>query len=161
MLVANHYSLLSSGTEGARVALGRESLLGKARQRPDLVQKVLDTARRQGLLATYRMVSNRLDALAALGYSSAGIVIAVGENCPDFRPGDRVACAGGDYAYHAEVVFVPHNLAVPVPPEVKLDAAAFATVGAIALQGVRQAELRLGEVAVVIGLGLDLRSKSF
>jgi predicted dehydrogenase/threonine dehydrogenase-like Zn-dependent dehydrogenase len=128
--------------------------LGKARQRPDLVQKVLDTARRQGLLATYRMVSNRLDALTPLGYSSAGIVLEVGETCPDFRPGDRVACAGGDYAYHAEVVFVPHNLVIPVPSGVKLDAAAFATVGAIALQGVRQAEVRLGEVAVVIGLGL-------
>jgi len=152
VLVRNAYSLISSGTERNSVETAQSSWWGKAKKRPELVKQVLENVQREGLLATYRKVQNRLDNFKQLGYSSAGIVIdsAVGE----FRPGDRVACAGAGYAAHAEIIWVPKNLAVKVPEGVDLDEAAFATVAAIALQGVRQAEVHLGDRVVVIGLGL-------
>ncbi len=103
---------------------------------------------------TYRTVMARLEEQSPIGYSSAGIVMAVGELAGGFKPGDRVACGGGDYANHAEIVYVPGTLCVPVPDEVDLDEAAFATVGAIALQGVRQSGAVLGDRVAVIGLGL-------
>jgi predicted dehydrogenase/threonine dehydrogenase-like Zn-dependent dehydrogenase len=152
LLVRNAYSLISSGTERTSVETARASLLGKARSRPDLLRQVLDNAKREGFLATYRKVQNRLDNYKQLGYSSAGVVIE--SSIDEFTAGDRVACAGLGYACHAEVICVPRNLAVKVPETVGLDEAAFATVGAIALQGVRQADVRLGERVVVIGLGL-------
>lgn len=148
------YSLVSAGTERAKLQTAQLSLLGKARARPDQARQVLQSVRTEGLAAAYHKVTNRLDALEPLGYSCAGIVIDVGAEAPEFHTGQRVACAGGGYANHAEINFVPRNLTVPVPEGVGLDAAAFATVGAIALQGMRQAEARLGEVVVVIGLGL-------
>jgi predicted dehydrogenase/threonine dehydrogenase-like Zn-dependent dehydrogenase len=152
LLVRNAYSLISSGTERSSVVTAQSSWWGKARKRPELVKQILDNVKREGFWATYRKVENRLDNYKQLGYSSAGIVVesSVGE----FRPGDRVACAGAGYAAHAEIIWVPKNLAVKVPEGVDLDEAAFATVGAIALQGVRQAEVHLGDRVVVIGLGL-------
>jgi polar amino acid transport system substrate-binding protein len=152
LLVRNAYSLISAGTERTSVETARASWLGKARSRPDLLRQVLDNAKREGFLATYHKVQNRLDNYKQLGYSSAGVVIE--SSIDEFKPGDRVACAGQGYACHAEVIYVPRNLAVKVPETVGLDEAAFATVGAIALQGVRQADVRLGERVVVIGLGL-------
>lgn len=154
ILVQTAYSLVSAGTERAKVQVAQMSLLGKARARPDQAKQVLDAVRAQGLAATYRKVINRLDALEPLGYSCAGKVLEVGADAREFQVGERVACAGGGYANHAEVNFIPRNLAIHVPEQVGLDAAAFATVGAIALQGVRQAETQLGDVVVVIGLGL-------
>jgi len=154
VLVRNRASLVSAGTERLMVELARKSLLGKARDRPDLVRRVLGKVRRDGLMATVETVRSRLDAPVPLGYSSAGTVIAVGEGVSGLRAGDRVACAGAGYASHAEVIFVPQNLAVAVPPEVPAEAAAFTTVGAIALEGLRLARLELGETVAVIGLGL-------
>lgn len=154
VLVRTHYSVISSGTEGMKVREGKLSYLGKARARPDQVKKVLDTVRQQGLLATYHKVMNKLDSLTPLGYSLSGEVIAVGHAVEEFHVGQRVACAGAGYANHAEVNFVPKNLVVPVPDAVSMKEAAFATVGAIALQGFRQAQPQLGETACVIGLGL-------
>lgn len=154
ILVRNHFSLISAGTEGSTVKTARKSLLGKARERPQQVKQVLDTLRQQGLLQTYRAVMKKLDAYSPLGYSSAGIVIEVGEGVSGFQVGDKVACAGGGYANHAEIVSVPENLCVRLPRDADLSLAAFNTLGAIALQGVRQADLRLGESCVVIGLGL-------
>ena len=132
----------------------QKSLLGKARSRPDLVKQVLRKVQQEGPLPTYRTVTNRLDAPQPLGYSSAGVVEAVGAGVTAFSKGDRVACAGAGYANHAEWIVVPENLAVRVPEGVPLEQAAFATLGAIALQGIRVADPTLGETAAVVGLGL-------
>ena len=154
VLVQNAASLISAGTEKAAIALARMSPLKKARTRPDLVRKVLNRVGQEGLLETARNVLNLVSAPIPLGYSCAGIVRAVGEGVTDLRIGDRVACAGYGYATHSEVVVVPRNLVVRVPDQVDFDAAAFVTVGAISVQGVRQADLQIGESVVVIGLGL-------
>ena len=154
ILVRNHFSVVSSGTEAMSLEFARMSMLGKARSRPDLTRQVLRKLREEGPLATYRTVMNRLDSPQALGYSCAGMVESVGEGVAHFAPGDRVACAGAGYANHAEFVVIPENLAAKIPDGVASEHAAFATIGAIALQGVRIANPTLGEIAVVIGLGL-------
>ncbi len=154
VLVATEYSIVSAGTERSKVELARKGLVGKAMARPDQVRKVLESVRREGLQATYHKVMNKLDALSPLGYSTSGRVVAVGAGCERFSVGDLVACGGAGYANHAELVWVRGNLCAAVPPGVDPADAAFATIGAIALHGVRQAEVRLGETVVVIGLGL-------
>ncbi len=154
LLVANHYSLISAGTERQKVEQAKMSYLGKARARPDQLKKVLRSVQVEGLGTTYRKVIARLDQPTPLGYSTAGIVVEVGVDIPDIRVGDRVACAGAEYAHHAELISVPNNLCVPVPEGVDLADAAFTTVGAIALHGVRQSKAQLGDYVMVIGLGL-------
>ncbi|HXY39553.1 MAG TPA: zinc-binding alcohol dehydrogenase, partial [Vicinamibacteria bacterium] len=154
VLVRTAYSVISAGTEGMKVREGKLSLLGKARARPDQVKKVLRTLRQQGPLATFEKVMNRLDSLTPLGYSLAGVVEEVGAEAGEFQRGQRVACGGAECAFHADLVAVPRNLTVPVPDGVSLRHACFATVGSIALQGYRRAEMQLGETAGVIGLGL-------
>ena len=154
VLVKNLYSLISAGTERTKVTTGQSSLLAKAMKRPDLVNLVLDNVKRDGLLNTYQKVIHRLDSPNSLGYSSAGVIIQVSKDVDEFRPGDRVACAGEGYACHAEIVFVPKNLCVPLSPEIDFREAAFSTLGSIALQGVRQAEVGVGDYVAVIGLGL-------
>lgn len=154
VLVRSAASLVSAGTERMVVEFAQKSLVGKARSRPDLVRQILDKARREGLLTALDAAFNRLDQPMPLGYSSAGTVIAAGPGVQGFQPGDRVACAGGGYAVHAETVAVPQNLVVPLPEGVPFDQAAFTTLGAIALHGFRLAEAQLGERVAVIGLGL-------
>ena len=154
ILVRNHYSLVSPGTEGTTVKSARKSLLAKAKERPKEAKAVLEMFRRQGAVATYRAVMKKLDAYSPLGYSCAGEAIAIGEGVKGFAVGDLVACAGVGYANHAEIVAVPENLCVKLRPDADLRAAAFNTLGAIALQGLRQADLRLGESCAIIGLGL-------
>jgi len=154
LLIATRCSLISVGTERMVIEFARKNLLEKARARPDLVRQVLDKAQREGMLTTLESVRSRLDQPLALGYSSAGTVIAVGEGVTDIHVGDRVACAGGGYAVHAEVVSVPNNLVVKLPNSVDFESAAFTTLGAIALHGLRLAEPQLGETVAVIGLGL-------
>lgn len=154
VLVRSAYSVISAGTELMKISESKLSLLGKARARPDQVKKVLQSVRQQGLSATYQKVMNRLDSYTPLGYSLSGTVVEVGSNVTDIRVGQAVACAGNQYAFHAEYNWVPVNLCAPIASGVALDQAAFATVGAIALQGMRQAECELGETACVIGLGL-------
>ena len=154
VLVRAAASLVSAGTERAFVELGRKSLLGKAKERPDLVGKVLEKVKSEGLLSTLQSVREKLDESHALGYSAAGLVVEVGEDVTEFRAGDRVACAGTGYAAHAELLSVPKNLCVRLPDGVDFESGAFATLGAIALQGVRLAEPTLGESVVVVGLGL-------
>jgi len=154
VLVANAYSLISAGTERNTVTTAKKSLLGKARSRPDLVRQVLRVARREGLLETYRMVRNRLDTPIPLGYSSAGYVVGIAEEVEGLRVGDRVACAGTGYASHGEVVFAPKHLVARLPEGVSLADGAYTTLGAIALQGVRQADVSLGDRVGVLGLGL-------
>jgi threonine dehydrogenase-like Zn-dependent dehydrogenase len=153
-LVRTAASLVSAGTERMVVEFAEKSLVGKARSRPDLVRQVLDKARREGLLTTVEAAFNRLDQPMVLGYSSAGTILALGEGLTGFKPGQRVACAGGGYAVHAEYAVVPRNLLVPLPASVEFESAAFATLGAIALHGFRLAEPQVGECVAVIGLGL-------
>ena len=153
-LVRNAVSLVSAGTERMLVEFAGKSLLGKARSRPDLVRQVLDKARREGLLTTLEATFNRLDQPLPLGYSSAGTILALGKELAGFQAGQRVACAGGGYAVHAEYVCVPRNLLVLLPDQVDFEAGAFTTLGAIAMHGFRQAGVQVGERVAVIGLGL-------
>ncbi len=154
VLVQNHYSLISAGTEGSTVKAARKSLIGKAKERPQQVMQVLDVLKKQGPVQTFRAVQKKLDAYSPLGYSSSGEVIAVGEGVTEFNKGDKVACAGVGYANHAEVIAVPINLCVKLEENANLKDASYNTLGAISLQGIRQADLRLGETCAVIGLGL-------
>lgn len=154
VMVRSLYSLVSSGTELMKIGESRLSLLGKARARPDQVKKVLRSMSQQGARATYRKVANQLDSYSPLGYSVCGVVEDVGAGVTALAAGQRVACAGNLYALHAEFNWVPKNLCVPVPDGVSDADAAYATVGAIALQGFRRSEAALGETACVIGLGL-------
>ncbi|HVS21678.1 MAG TPA: bi-domain-containing oxidoreductase [Pyrinomonadaceae bacterium] len=154
VLVRTAASLISAGTERMTVEAGQKSLLGRAVEQPNLVKQVIQKAKSEGVLNTIDAVRSKLGSLVALGYSTAGTVVGLGDGVGGFHVGDRVACAGVGYASHAEVLSVPKNLCVRVPESVSFDAAAFSTLGAIALQGVRLAELTLGESVVVIGLGL-------
>ncbi|HXG92988.1 MAG TPA: bi-domain-containing oxidoreductase [Blastocatellia bacterium] len=154
VLVRTAYSLISAGTERTIVETAQSSLIGKARERPDLVRQVFDTFKREGLRSTYQKVRARLNQMKPLGYSASGEVVAVGLGVKEFQVGDRVACAGAGYASHAEVIFVPKNLCAKIPESASLESACYTTVGAIAMQGVRQSDARLGEAVAVIGLGL-------
>jgi predicted dehydrogenase/NADPH:quinone reductase-like Zn-dependent oxidoreductase len=154
ILVRTAFSAISSGTEKASVEVGRKSLLGKALARPDLVKQVLDYARSNGVKAAHQKVQARLGQFSALGYSCSGLVLEAAAGVNGFQPGDRVACAGSGYASHCEINFVPANLAVRVPDNVDLESASLTTIGAIAVQGVRQANATFGETVAVIGVGL-------
>lgn len=153
-LVRTAASLVSAGTERMLVEFAEKSLVGKARSRPDLVRQVLDKARREGVLGTIEAAFNRLDQPLPLGYSSAGTIVKLGPDLQGFQVGQRVACAGGNYAVHAEYACVPKNLLAPIPEEVSFEAAAFTTLGAIALHGFRQSGVQLGGRIAIIGLGL-------
>jgi predicted dehydrogenase/threonine dehydrogenase-like Zn-dependent dehydrogenase len=154
VLVKTAVSLVSAGTERTLVTFAEKSLLGKARSRPDLVRQVLDKARREGVLTTLEAAFNRLDQPMALGYSSAGTILALGEGVQGLQAGQRVACAGGGYAVHAEYNVVPKNLLAALPENVDFESGAFATLGAIAMHGFRLSEAQIGERVAVIGLGL-------
>lgn len=154
LLVRTEASLISAGTERMVAQLARKGLLGKARARPDLVKKVLTKLQRDGLWATLRSVQQQLDRWMPLGYSCAGEIVAAGPAVRQFRVGQRVACAGAGIANHAEYNAVPELLSAPIPDGVSWEDAAYATLGAIALQGIRNADVRVGEYVVVIGLGL-------
>jgi predicted dehydrogenase/threonine dehydrogenase-like Zn-dependent dehydrogenase len=154
VLVRSLFSLISTGTEMMKVSEAKMSMVGKARARPDQVRKVLDSVAQQGAVATYKKVMNRLDSYTPLGYSLCGVVVEVGRGAEEFRAGQLVAAAGNEFALHAEYNWVPVNLCAAVPKGVSPEHAAFSTVGAIAMHGVRRAEAQLGDTACVIGLGL-------
>lgn len=159
MLVRVASSVVSAGTERASSEFARKSLLQKAKSRPDLVRDVISKVQRDGLFSAIHAVRSRLDQRQCPGYSSAGTVIAVGEGVTDMQSGDRVACAGAGFAVHAEIACVPRLLVARIPSrsagdEVSLDEATFATLGAVALHGIRTAEAKLGDLVAVIGLGL-------
>jgi predicted dehydrogenase len=161
-------SLVSAGTERMLVEFAEKSLVGKARSRPDLVKQMLDKMRREGVLVTLGAAFNRLDQPMPLGYSTAGLIVALGEDdaagatgkvpreagMQGFKVGQRVACAGGGYAVHAEYNIIPRNLLTPLPDSVDFESAAFTTLGAIALHGFRLAGSQIGETVAVIGMGL-------
>lgn len=165
VLVQTFHSLISAGTERMKVNDSKRSYLGMAKARPEKVKQVIEALKQQGLVSTYRKVMNRLDAFTPLGYSLAGQVIAVGSGTSEFRIGDMVACAGAGTANHAEMNWVPFNLCAKLPKMslgangavnnlLPTDLGAFTTCGAIAMQAVRQAEVHVGELVCVIGLGL-------
>lgn len=154
VLVRNHYSVISAGTESGLVDLADKSLIGKAKARPDLAMKVINKAKQDGPISAFQQAMGRLEKREPLGYSSAGTVIAVSEDITEIKVGDRVACAGAGYANHADVAFVPKNLCAKIPENVDFKNACFTTVGSIAMQGVRNADVRVGENVVVVGLGL-------
>jgi len=154
VLVQSLFSLISTGTEIMKMTEAKMSMVGKARARPDQVRKVLDSVAQQGAVTTYKKVMNRLDSYTPLGYSLCGVVTEVGRGAEEFKVGQLVAAAGNEYALHAEYNWIPVNMCVAVPRDVSPEHAAFGTVGAIAMQGVRRAEVQLGETACVIGLGL-------
>lgn len=153
VMLKNLYSVISAGTEGKTVSDARKGYIAKARSRQKEVKMVIDMIKNQGIIDTYKLVMNKLEAASPLGYSCAGEVIKVGENITDIKVGDHVAC-GGNGAFHAEIVTVERNLCVVVPKNVDIEEASFATIAAIAMQGVRQADCNLGESVAVIGLGL-------
>jgi predicted dehydrogenase/threonine dehydrogenase-like Zn-dependent dehydrogenase len=154
ILVQNAASLVSAGTEKKIIELAKMNPLKKAKARPDLVRKLLRRVGQEGIIGTTKTVMNLINMPIPLGYSCAGIVRAVGQGVTSINIGDAVACAGLGHANHAEMVFIPQNLAVRIPKSVSFDEASFVTVGAIAMQGVRQADVRIGENVVVLGLGL-------
>lgn len=153
LLVKNHYSLISAGTESKTVADARKGYISKALARKNEVKKVMDLVKTQGVIKTYENIKTRLETPTGLGYSCAGEVIGVGSGVRGFKNGDFVAC-GGSGAVHAEVVSVNEKLCVKLPRTTDLKLAAFTTVAAIAIQGIRQADLQLAETCAVIGLGL-------
>lgn len=153
VLVSVHYSFISSGTEAATIANATRSTLFS--NVPQKIKAVLASLGRHGIDGTKALIKGRLKGtLQALGYSCSGRVIAIGSKVTQFRVGDFVACAGAEFAHHADVVCVPENLVVSLPDEKYLKAASITTLGAIALQGVRRAQLQLGETVCVLGLGL-------
>ena len=154
VLVRNVVSLVSVGTEKHILDMAKKSLIGKALARPDLVRQVIAKAKTEGVLEAYRQAMNRLDTPVPLGYSSAGVVIDVGEGVEGFAKGDRVACAGSGFASHAEIICVPQNFCVKIPNGVDFESASFVALGGIALQAVRLANVSLGSKVMVIGLGL-------
>ncbi|MFC2141365.1 bi-domain-containing oxidoreductase [Acidobacteriota bacterium] len=154
ILIQNYFSAISPGTEGSSVQVAQKSLIGKAKERPQQVKQAIESLKQKGPLQTYRIVKNKLETYSTLGYSCAGIVIEVPSDIKGICVGDFVGCGGVGYANHGEVVAVPYHLCVKLPTGANLKNAAYNTLGAIALQGVRQADLKLGETGVVIGLGL-------
>lgn len=153
-LVQTTVSLVSAGTEKMLVDFAKKSMIAKAKDRPDLVKQVLDKMKKEGVKNTLEKVFTKLDTPIPLGYSLAGRVVEIGENLSGINIGDRVACGGAGYSNHAELNYVPKNLMVKIPDSVDDVDASFVTVGAIALQGVRQTNPLLGEKVAVMGLGL-------
>ncbi|MGA1866918.1 MAG: bi-domain-containing oxidoreductase [bacterium] len=178
ILIKNVASLISIGTERSIIELGKKSLLGKAKTRPDLVKRFVDKAKKEGFIKTFKEALGRLDNPTPLGYSSAGIAVEVGNNVYKFSPGDRVACIAPGFASHAEYITVPEMLCSHIPKIVhrydlnnfnkqenkindnlsnnyiSFEEACFGMLGIIALHGIRSAKLAFGENVVVIGLGL-------
>lgn len=153
-LVQTACSLVSAGTERMVVEFAEKNLIAKATSRPDLVKQVLSKAKREGLLPTIEAAFNKLDQPMALGYSSAGTILEIGEGLEGFKPGNRVACGGGGFAVHAEYGLIPQNLLVKLPDSIDFESAAFTTLGAVAMQGFRLAQPQFGDRVCVIGLGL-------
>lgn len=154
VLVEVAYSLISTGTELSSINQSGQSLIGKALKQPEKIKKLVNHFQEQGLEKTIAKVQEKAGESFPIGYSCSGVVIDVGEKINDLHPGQRVACAGAGIANHAEIVLVPRNLVAHIPENCGLREAASVTLGSIAMQGVRRADPRLGEIVAVIGLGL-------
>lgn len=154
VLIAVSYSCISAGTELKSVGNSGENLLVRAMKQPENLKKVIDLAKSQGIAKAFSKVQQKVKYGTPTGYSNAGIVIAIGEGVNGLKVGDKVAAAGAGLANHAEYVVVPQNLVMKVPEGLDLQLASTVTLGGIALQGVRRADLRMGEFGVVIGAGI-------
>ncbi|MDD5129543.1 MAG: bi-domain-containing oxidoreductase [Candidatus Omnitrophica bacterium] len=154
VLVKNHASLISSGTERSILELGRKSLIGKAKARPEHFKRFIEKAKNEGFLKVWKEAMVRLDEAKPLGYSSSGEVIQTGEGVSNFKVGDKVACIGANHATHSEIIALPECLCAKIPGQVSFEEASFGMLGIIALQGVRLAEIKIGEKVAVLGLGL-------
>lgn len=152
--VKTEYSCISMGTELSNVASSGKSILDRIKENPDYIKRGIDLLKEKGISGTKNTLNNSFDKWNPLGYSASGIVEEVGDDVLEFKPGDRVACAGGNYATHSERIIVPRNLAVKIPETVNMKDAASVAIGSIAMQGVRRADVKLGEYICVIGLGL-------
>lgn len=150
VLIVTTTSLISAGTERMLVGFGKASLIDKARQQPEKVKMVLEKVQIDGLLTTYDAVKSKLAQPLALGYCNVGVIHEIGHGVDGLKVGDRVVSNGP----HADVVKVPKNLCAKIPDQVSDEAAAFAVVASIGLQGIRLAEPTLGECFVVTGAGL-------
>ena len=156
IVIQTRTSFVSAGTERMLVDFARKNIIGKALAMPDQVKKVLRKMKTEGVLSTLEKVQTKLDQPIPLGYSCAGIVEEVGRHITVLSVGDRVACAGAGYANHSDYNYVPKNLVVKIPDSVSFEDASCATVGSIALQGIRQCDLRLGENVCNVGDGVSL-----
>ena len=160
LLVAVYTSVISTGTETMDMKKDDMTLSEKLLEKKALWDKVKQVIKEKGLNSAIKAIRSKLSpAEQALmfkpaGYSNAGIVVAKGQLVTGFNPGDRVACAGAGVASHAEYTAVPVNLAVKIPDEVSFESAGFTTIGAIAMQGIRRANVTFGETVVITGLGL-------
>ena len=154
VLVRVSHSCISVGTEMSGVTASGVPLWKRALRQPAQVKAVVEMVAKNGVAGTKEIIAARMGVGFPTGYSVSGTVVEAGANVADFLPGDRVACAGAQCAYHAEFVRVPRNLCVAVPDSVDFAAASAVTLGAIALQGVRRANPTLGECFVVLGLGV-------
>lgn len=154
VLVKVYYSCISIGTEISGLRNSGSPLWKRALRQPENVAKAMNLIATRGYKFTRSLIMGRLSGGSPTGYSAAGIVVEAGEGVTDIKPGDQVACAGAQYAHHAEIICVPRNLVVPIPAKLDLVSASTVTVGAIAMQGVRRAQPTLGETFVVIGLGI-------
>jgi len=154
VIVRNYFSLISAGTEKTKIDMLKKNIISKAKSRPDLVKKVLDSVKNDGLINAAKAVYKKLDEFVPIGYSSCGKVENVSYDIKEIRIGDFIACAGGGYANHAEYIYVPKNLICKIPEGVDLIDASFTGVGSIAMQGVRLLSRQIGEKVLVIGLGL-------
>ncbi|MFN8436698.1 MAG: bi-domain-containing oxidoreductase [Cytophagales bacterium] len=150
VLIQTRASLVSLGTEKMLVEFGKSNLIAKARQQPEKVKQVLDKIKSDGLFPTLDAVFRKLEEPLPLGYCNAGVVLAVGSDITDLKPGDRVISNGP----HAEIVCVPKNLVAQIPDNVSFEEASFTVISSIGLQGIRLINPTLGETVVVSGLGL-------
>ena len=152
--VRNRCSAISIGTERATIQRVQRGPVGVALSQPKRVQDLLRQLANEGLGPTLEKVRTRFEQSIPLGYSAAGIVHEVGAGAEGFRVGDPVACAGYGYASHAEVLCVPQTLCAKIPRGISWEEASFTTLGAIAFQGIRVADLKIGETVAVLGLGM-------
>ena len=154
VLVKVYYSCISSGTEISSVMSSGESLLKRALKQPEKVKKIIPNVKNEGLIRTIQKLQGKLEEGIQIGYSASGVVIEIGADIQDIKIGDRVACAGGGIANHAEYIEVPGNLLVKVADGINFDVVSTVALGSIAMQGVRRADVRLGEYIAVVGLGI-------
>lgn len=154
VIIKNISSAISIGTEKLMLSTAKKSLLKKALDRPDLVKKVINMAKTEGISEAYRQAKNRLDDPIPLGYSCSGIIEEIGSGVLGYQKGEKVACFGSNYASHADYNWIPKNLMVRIPEELSFEEASFVGIGAISLHAIRKAEITLGENVAVIGLGL-------
>ena len=152
VILAAANSAISAGTERYVVDLARKSLLGKARERPKDVMRVLEKFRQDGIRTTLEQVNAKLDEPMPLGYSAAGIVLECGTAVQAFKPGDRIAAA----APHSAISVIGQNLCAAIPDNVTFEQAAYTSIASIALQGVRLAHLGLGSFFISPGLWIGL-----